>query len=539
MTEVILKSIMLITILLLSLSITTSFRSIRTKPNAILLHPFYRIESKSKSSTSTSLSSSSSSSSSLSSSSSSVPSEPSMPSTIELLGFGIPTLGIWLLQPILSLIDTAVVGMVASPTVVTQLAAIGPGIAWIDGTSYLCQFVGIATTNLYAVALSESGDNEKSRKILSHAFFISLLFGVVLNIVQYMFAPSMVKILSGPNAKECINFALSYARIRSFAAIFAVPSIVAQSAFLASKDAVTPLKAVLVGALANIIGDLYFVRVLKLGLRGAAIATTLAQVFGAFYLIKEFVIRISKDKVIQGESILKKLKKCIFIPSLNDTARFLKFCGPLSFILFAKSFLWSYTTYAISTAGTASLAAHQITINIFLFFVIFGDVTSQMSQTYLPAYFMIENSTLSRAQAGSEAVFKIARLGIVLGIINSIIGLLLQYYGNFIFTSEQPIVTEMLKVPFLLSAAIFPHAFMTSFEGVLLALRDTKFHVLVYFATGLAFVMYQTIVRMKAGGIFAVWSGFCMFQYVRLLIFTLRSQIIIKKVIKKVKSSVA
>ena len=36
--------------------------------------------------------------------------EINIPSFLELLKYGIPTLGIWLLQPILSLIDTAVIG---------------------------------------------------------------------------------------------------------------------------------------------------------------------------------------------------------------------------------------------------------------------------------------------------------------------------------------------------------------------------------------------------------------------------------------------
>ena len=467
--------LMFLTLLLLPI---TSFKySIRSKSNSLSINHesskrnLYqdRLLSTRKSSLQSPLQSPTSLSLSTSSSTSLISSqpEPTLPSTMELLSFGLPTLGIWLLQPILSLIDTAVVGMFASSSVITQLAAIGPGIAWIDSSSYLCQFIGIATTNLYAISLSE-GDDEKSRKILSHAFFISLIVGTLLNILQYAFAPQMVAILSGPNAKECINYALSYARIRSFAAIFAVPSIVAQSAFLASKDAITPLKAVVVGALANLIGDLYFVKGLGMGLKGAAIATTMSQLFGALYLLVEVFRRIASNKYEgQSETFITKLKKYISIPSLHDATRFLAFCGPISFILFAKSFLWSFTTYAISTAGTASLAAHQITINIFLFFVIFGDVTSQMSQTFLPAYFMTENSSLSRAEAGSKAVIKIAKLGVVLGSINSVIGFLLQYMGNFIFTSSKPIVAEMLKVPFLLGACILPHAAMTSFEGTI------------------------------------------------------------------------
>jgi len=58
----------------------------------------------------------------------------------------------WLLQPILSLIDTSIIGMNTLSTV-SELAAIGPGIAWIDPTSFIFQFMGIATTSLYLDAL--------------------------------------------------------------------------------------------------------------------------------------------------------------------------------------------------------------------------------------------------------------------------------------------------------------------------------------------------------------------------------------------------
>jgi len=83
----------------------------------------------------------------------------------------------------------------------------------------------MATTNLYAVALTEGANNEKSKKILSHAFFISLILGIILNIIQYAFAPPMINILSG-SAKECIQYALSYARIRSFAGIIIIIIII-------------------------------------------------------------------------------------------------------------------------------------------------------------------------------------------------------------------------------------------------------------------------------------------------------------------------
>jgi len=80
----------------------------------------------------------------------------------------------------------------------------------------------------------------------------------------------VITLLCG-KAKESIPYGILYARLRSFAAPFALPTIVAQAAFLAVKDAVTPLKAVLVGAAVNVVGDFLCVSVLNMGVRGAPI----------------------------------------------------------------------------------------------------------------------------------------------------------------------------------------------------------------------------------------------------------------------------
>ena len=133
-----------------------------------------------------------------------------IPSYSRLLSFGGPTLAIWLLQPILSLIDSVAVGL--STTSIAELAAIGPGIVWIDSTSYLCQFIGIATTNLYAVALGEK-DESKARKILSHATIVSIFMGVFLTVIQYTLSKPMITVISG-TSREIVPFGIIYSKIR-------------------------------------------------------------------------------------------------------------------------------------------------------------------------------------------------------------------------------------------------------------------------------------------------------------------------------------
>ena len=391
------------------------------------------------------------------------PKQLNVPTAVDLLKFGLPTLGIWLLQPILSLIDTSVIGMSASSaTSVLQLAALGPGIAWIDSSAYLCQFMGMATTNLFARAISE-GDVAKQQKVLSHATIISTGLGFLLFATQYAFAKPLVTVLAG-SASELIPYALAYSRIRSFASIIAVPTIVGQAAFLASKDSVTPLKAVLVGSIINIVGDLLLVCVLNKGIVGAAWATTASQIGSALYLLAASVRIANKssglDSVTPSQEILneaditaaagaitadvdekpvlvaKKGKKhdlinLIQFPGFKDVMQYISFCGPLFFVLLMKAFSWSYTTYACSPFGPVNLAAHQIALNIFCIFAIFGDAVSQISQTYLPQFFGSSQTTREMYEDGKSIIKNIMKISLSLASFNSIFAFLsVSKYGQ-------------------------------------------------------------------------------------------------------------
>jgi Na+-driven multidrug efflux pump len=374
-----------------------------------------------------------------------------VPTILDLVKFGLPTLGIWLLQPILSLIDTSVIGLGSvGASSVLELAALGPGIAWIDSTSYLCQFMGMATTNLFATAIAEN-DVPKQKKVLSHATIIATGLGLLLFAVQYIFAKPLVTVFAG-SAVQSIPYALAYSRIRSFASIIAVPTIVGQAAFLASKDSVTPLKAVAVGAIINIVGDLLLVCVFGKGIVGAAWATMLSQVGSALYLLYASVKKNSKSIIIDNNQKLEKtnsvedvnlqsdkdnekkneikddvktvkkssLKDLIYVPGFKEVAQYLSFCGPLFFVLLVKAFSWSYTTYACSPAGPVSLATHQIYLNMFCIFAIFGDAVSQISQTYLPPFLGSKNITNGLFKDGKKIISKLMKMAFFLGLFNSV-----------------------------------------------------------------------------------------------------------------------
>lgn len=137
-------------------------------------------------------------------------------------------------------------------------------------------------------------------------------------------------------------------------------------------------------------GDILLVTILGKGIAGAAWATAASQLAGGLYLVVVAVQNVMRNEerrqvrlMLRPEepadrkgilSGIKLIKSKISWPSKRDIRQYLKFCGPLFAVLLVKTFLWTYTTFAASAAGAVDLAAHQLTINVFLAFCIFGDV---------------------------------------------------------------------------------------------------------------------------------------------------------------------
>eukprot|EP01039_Chlorochromonas_danica_P005908 gene5908-6505_t len=404
-------------------------------------------------------------------------------------------------------------------TTIAELAALGPGIGWVDSTSYLFNFLGIATTTLYSTALRDQ-DEKRSQSILANAVFLSFFFGLCLMLVQYFWARPAVSILAGASLAS-IPYAMAYAKIRAIAAPAALFTIIAQAAFLARKDSITPLYAVLVGALVNVVGDVFLVVYQKKGIVGAAWATTLSQYAGAIFLCAIAMLRMLKAK---RQSPEKRMKIEMMIwPKRHESLQFLSFCGPMFFILLAKSFLWTFTTFAVGSAGAVDLAAHQITLNFFLFFCIFGDVVSQISQSYLPyAFNEISEKTVRWGKTARSIVRQVTILGSILGVMNMGLSVLMNTVGTKFVTKSTVVAQAIRRLAIPLAACALPHCLMLGVEGALIAGRDVGFLVQSYVLSGLAFISYQLMMRSRALGSVGVWYGMICFQWVRLAMFASR-----------------
>lgn len=113
---------------------------------------------------------------------------PPQPTLRQFQQFALPCLGLWVAQPLLSLVDTAFVGLSGdSSSSARQLAALGPATTFFDGATYLFAFLNVATTNLYSSARAQAGEqSERAESVVRTASRVATRCG--LGIMLCLFA---------------------------------------------------------------------------------------------------------------------------------------------------------------------------------------------------------------------------------------------------------------------------------------------------------------------------------------------------------------
>ena len=157
--------------------------------------------------------------------------------------------------------------------------------------------VGAGGAPRTAIALGQ-GDKEQAEKIISNSFTMLLLFSVVLTVVFYAGAPTLLRLFGASDAT--LPYALSYSRIYILGSVF-VLLVLGMNPFITTQGfAKTSMLTTVIGAVINIILDPILIFGLGLGVQGAAIATVLSQAVGAVWILhfltgKKTILRLRKD----------------------------------------------------------------------------------------------------------------------------------------------------------------------------------------------------------------------------------------------------
>ncbi|XP_049352046.1 protein DETOXIFICATION 46, chloroplastic-like [Solanum verrucosum] len=416
---------------------------------------------------------------------------------VEIVKFSGPTVGLWLCGPLMSLIDTAVVGQGSS----IELAALGPGTVFCDNTSYVFMFLSIATSNLVATALAKQ-DKDGVQHQISILLFIGLACGVVMLIFTRLFGTWGITAFTGAHNTEITNAANTYVQIRGLAWPAMLVGWVAQSASLGIKDSWGPLKALAVATAINGIGDIVLCRFFNYGIAGAAWATMVSQVVAAYMMIAA----LSKNGY-NGFALS--------VPSLDELLQIFMLAAPVFLTMMSKVAFYSLLVYYATSMGTYTAAAHQVTRQLYCIFTVCIEPLSQTAQSFMPELLHGVNRNLLKARMLLKSLLIIGALN---GLIMGTAGVLMSLFFSKIFSTDPLVIQEMHNVLLPLFLALLVAPSVLCLEGTLLAGRDLKFlSISMTSIFGLASLLVL-LFSSKGFGLSGCWFALVAFQWTRFLV---------------------
>ena len=155
------------------------------------------------------------------------------------------------------------------------------------------------------------GEKEKAEKIMGNCFALLMGIAVVLTIVFYIFAPSLLKLFGG--SENTLPYAIDYARIYIIGTVF-VLIVMGMNVFITAQgNAKVAMLTTVIGAVINIALDPIFIFAFKMGVRGAALATVISQAVSAVWILRFLV---SDKSVIKLKKENLRIDKKVVLPCL-------------------------------------------------------------------------------------------------------------------------------------------------------------------------------------------------------------------------------
>lgn len=269
----------------------------------------------------------------------------------KILLYALPVAATGILGQLFNASDIAVVGNFAPGDTVSAVAAVGANGPVIGLVLNL--FIGIALgANVVIANAIGRGDHETVSRAVHTSIVASVLGGLLITIFGELFAVSVLEMLNVP--EEVLPLAAKYMRIY----LIGMPVILLynfeSAIFRSAGDTKTPLAALAISGVLNVLLNLFFVIVMRMTVEGVAIATVTANAISSALLMRKL---IKSELLVKIE--LKKLK--ISWPILG---RILKIGVPAGIQSAVFSLSNIVIQSAINSLGKIVMAASSAAFNV-------------------------------------------------------------------------------------------------------------------------------------------------------------------------------
>lgn len=259
----------------------------------------------------------------------------------QLIVFMIPLLVGNIFQQFYNTIDSVVVGNYVGKDALAAVTSTSPISIMLVGF-----FMGMSTGAGVVVSQYFGAKDTKSlRRSVHTAIMLTIILGILFMIIGYLITPVMLRFMDTPNS--VMNDADKYLKTYFLGILGLMLYNMASGILRAVGDSKTPLYVLIFSSIMNIVLDLLFVIVFKLGVFGVALATIIAQFLSSFVVL--FILFRSKDvyslrirELCLDFDILKKIVKIGF-PAGIQTA----------IVSFSNVFVQSYINHFGADAAAA------------------------------------------------------------------------------------------------------------------------------------------------------------------------------------------
>jgi putative MATE family efflux protein len=404
----------------------------------------------------------------------------------EILRLAVPALGALAAEPLYVLVDTAIVGHLGTP----QLASLAIAATVMTTAFTVFNFLTYGTTAQVA-RLHGADRPDEAAHLGAQAQWLSLIVGAVLLVSLAALARPLVLLMGGEG--EVADGATTYLRIAALGAPAFMLASAGQGYLRGIGDLATPLKILVAAHLVNVVLELLFVYGFGWGLAGSAWGTVIAQLgMGAAFLAVQ--LRAGWQR-----PVLARMRALMRIGSeiaVRTTAL-------LGAFLVASAVL--------ARIGPASLGAHQIAFQLFVFLALVLDALAIAAQVMVGRMLGAGDAAGARAAAGRMIAWSVA-LGAVFGVVLLALGDLVPR----LFTGDDAVVERAHEIWWLFAAMMPLNGAVFALDGILIGAGDTRFLMWGMLAASAVYIPVALLALANDWGILGVWFGLAGLIAVRL-----------------------
>ncbi len=222
-----------------------------------------------------------------------------------IISLTLPSIVAQLINLLYNIVDRIYIGHIQG-TGDIALTGIGVTFPVIMIISAFSAFVGFGGAPLAAMRMGHN-DYKGAREILGCGFLLLIIFAIAITTGVIIFKEPLLYLFGA--GKDSYPYAKDYLDIYILGTIFVQLSLGLNPYISCQGKSKTAMLSVLIGAVINIILDPIFIFGLKMGVRGAALATVLSQLVSAVWVLcflcsKRSVIPITKENIALKPKVL-------------------------------------------------------------------------------------------------------------------------------------------------------------------------------------------------------------------------------------------